>query len=60
MQARKQLLFHEDILWVKRSGNEEFDIPMGSYDGTEFCELVGCFLLNKLGHVMVVTFCWII
>ena len=52
MQARKQLLFHDDILWVKRSGNEEFDVPMGSYDGAEFCELVGCFLLNKLGHVM--------
>ena len=52
MQARKTLLFHDDTPWVKRSGNEEFDVPMGSYDGAEVCELVGCFLLNKLGHVM--------
>ena len=52
MRARKTLLFHDDTPWVKRSGNEEFDVPMGSYDGAEVCELVGCFLLNKLGHVM--------
>ena len=25
---------------------------MGSYNGAEFCKLVGCFPLNKLGHVM--------
>ena len=47
MQARKTLLFHDDISWVKPSGNEEFDVPMGSYDGAEDCELEGCFLLNK-------------
>ena len=35
MQARKTLLFHDDIPWVKRSGNEEFDVPVGSYDGAE-------------------------
>ena len=52
MQARKTLLFHDDTQWIKRSGNEEFDVPMGSYDGAEVCKLVGCFLLNKLGHVM--------
>ena len=47
MQARKTLLFHDDIPWVKPSGNEEFDVPMGSCDGAEDCELEGCFLLNK-------------
>ena len=25
---------------------------MGSCDGGEICELVGCFLLNKLSHVI--------
>ena len=35
MQARKTLLFHDDIPWVKRSGNEEFDVPVDSYDGAE-------------------------
>ena len=50
MQARKTFLFHDGIPWVKRSGNEDFDVPMGSYDGTEVCELVGAFLLNNLSH----------
>ena len=36
---------------VKRSENEDFDVPMGSYDGTEVCELVGAFRLNNLSHV---------
>ena len=52
IQARKILLSHVDIPWVKRSGNEEFDVPMGLYYGAEVCELVGCFLWNKLSHVM--------
>ena len=33
MQARKTLLFHDGIPWVKRSDNEDFDVPMGLYDG---------------------------
>ena len=52
MQARKTLLFLDDIPWAKRSGNEDFDVPMGSYDGVEVCELVGAFLLNNLTHVI--------
>ena len=52
MQARKTLLFHESVPWVKRSGNEDFNVPMGSYDGAEVCELVGAFLLNNLGHII--------
>ncbi len=27
-----------------------FDVTMGSYDGAEICELVGLFILNKLGQ----------
>ena len=52
MQAKKTLLLHDGIPWVKRSGNEDFDMPMGSYDGAEVCELVGAFLLNNLSHVI--------
>ena len=52
MQARKALLLHDGIPWVKRSGNEDFDVPMSSYDGAEVCELVGAFLLNNLSHVI--------
>ena len=52
MQARKTLLFHDGIPWVKRSDNEDFDVPISSYDGAEVCELVGAFLLNNLSHVI--------
>ena len=50
--GRKMLLFHGGIPWVKRSGNEVFDMPMGSHDNTEVCELVGAFLLNNLSHII--------
>ena len=52
MQARKTNLFHDYITWVKRLRNEEFDVPMGSYNDAVVCELVGAFLLNKLSHII--------
>ena len=52
MQARKALLFHEGAPWVKRSDNEDFHVPMGSYDSAEVCELVAAFLLNNFSHVI--------
>ena len=52
MQTRKMLLFHEGIPWVKQSGNEDFDVPMGSKDDVEVCELVGAFLVNNLSHII--------
>ena len=52
MQARKTFLFHNGIPWVKRSDNEDFDMPMGSCDGAEVCQFVDAFLLNDLSHVI--------
>ena len=46
--ARKSLLFHDGKEWVKKEGNPLFDVTMGSYDGTEVCELVRIYLLGKL------------
>ena len=40
--ARKSLLFDKNNLWVKID-NSEFDVTMGSYDGSELCELVGLY-----------------
>ena len=48
MQSRKTLLFHENEPWAKKEGEEEFDVPMGCYDGAEVYEIVGCFMLNEL------------
>ena len=43
--SRKPLLFYNN-----QSGNLDFDVPMGCYDGAEICELVGIFILNKLSN----------
>ena len=51
MQARKTLLFHESIPRVKKEGNEDFDVPMGFFDGTEVCELVGSYILQQLSQL---------
>ena len=52
MQARKTLLFQNIEPWVKKSGTEDFDVPMGCYDGAEVCELVRSYMLNQLKHDM--------
>ena len=48
MQWRKTLLFQNSGPWVKKLGNENFDVPIGYYDGGEVCELVSSFVLNRL------------
>ena len=50
LQARKTLLFNDGEPWVKRT--DDFDVPMGSYDGAEVCELVGTFMLVQLFQVI--------
>ena len=46
-QCRQSFLFCEGQPWTK-TGPDNFDVPMGSYDGAELCELVGLYLLHKL------------
>ena len=46
--SRKTLLFSENKAWSKRNNADMFDVSMGSLDGTEICELVGLFILDKL------------
>ena len=36
----------------KRCGDEDFDVPMGFYDGAEVCELVGSYLLIKVLNIV--------
>ena len=42
------MLFNNKEPWLKKSGNEEFDIPVGCFDGAEVCELVGVYSLRLL------------
>ena len=50
--SRKTLLFHNNHPWEKKSGDPDFHVPMGCYDGAEICELVGIFNLNKLNNIV--------
>ena len=45
--ARKSLLFQDGDVWVKKNGSL-FDVTMGSFDGTEVCDLIGLYLLSEL------------
>ena len=35
MQSGKTLLFSDGEPWVKKDGEDDFDVPMGCYDGAE-------------------------
>ena len=43
--ACKSLFFDKDNVWLRKD-NPEFEVPMGSYDGAELCELVSLYLLH--------------
>ena len=49
---RKTLLFHNNHPWEKKSGDSDFDVPMGCYDGVDVCELVEIFIFNKLSNII--------
>ena len=48
MQPRNTLLFNKNHPWVKKSGNEEFDVPIVFFDGPELCEIIGVYILTKV------------
>lgn len=48
IHAKRSVLFSDDCPWEKKSANNQFDVTMGSFDGAETCELVGCYLLSNL------------
>ena len=48
--SRKTLLFHSNQ--GKKSGDSDFDVPIGCYDGAQIGELVGIFILNKLSNII--------
>ena len=52
MHARRTLLFSGEVPWTKKSNANDFDVPMGSYDGAEVGELVGTFLLSEIVDVI--------
>ena len=48
MHTKQSLLFIDGTAWAKKDSDRMFGVTMGSYDGTETCELVGAYLLCQL------------
>ena len=48
MHSSKSLLFNDTSVFIKREGDPDFKVTMGSFDGTEICEIVGVYILNVL------------
>ena len=48
--SRKSLLFNNSDIWIKKNGNPDFGMTMGSFDGTKLCELVGFCIVHILGE----------
>ena len=51
IQVKQSLPFNNNTPWQKRNSNTLFDVTMGSYDGAETCELVGCYFLSQLTQI---------
>ena len=52
IHARNTLLFSNGEPWVRKNGDENFDIPVGCYDGAEICELIGTYSLYQINNVI--------
>ena len=50
MHSRKFLLFNNTDIWIKKNGDPDFDVTMGSSDGAELCEPVSLYILHILGE----------
>ena len=36
--------------WIKKSGNKDFDVPLGCFDRVEVSEIVGTYILSKISN----------
>ena len=49
---KKALFLHNNQSWEKKSGKTDFDVPMGSNDGVEVCEMAGIINFKQLSNIM--------
>ena len=52
MHSRNVLLFSNGRPCVKKGSDEDFDVPMECYDGTEICKLIGTYLLYQINNII--------
>ena len=46
------MLFKNVPSWEKKSGNPDFEVSLGCYDGAEVFELVGIYILKNLSKII--------
>ena len=49
VHSRKSILFSGTDVGMKKDGDKDLEVTMGSYDGADICELFGLYILHKLG-----------
>ena len=49
---RQMLIFNNNQSLLRKSGNEELDVPMGCFDSVEVCDIVGVYIVHLLKSVM--------
>ena len=52
MSAKNTLVFNKNMPWQKTDADDLFDVTMGSYDGTETCELGGTYILSATNNII--------
>ena len=52
MQSKRMLLFNKKKPGLKKSGNEECDVPVGYFNWARVCKLVRVYILYLLRIVM--------
>ena len=50
MHSRKSLVVNNTDICIKKNGDPDFDVTLGSFDGAELCKLVGLYILHILGE----------
>lgn len=48
----KSVLFHNGEAWIKKSDKGAFNVPQGSFGGTEVSELMGFYILDKINEII--------
>ena len=51
MSCRKNILMHNNEIWVKSGVANGFDVPMGAFDSAQISDIIGIYILDKLSSI---------
>ena len=46
--SQKTLLFDDKTLLIKKTADDDFDVPTGCFDDAETCELIETYIESKI------------